>query len=83
MILYFALNNTQRADLWVNNHFIAEANMLYLETPIGVGFSYSTNASLYEGVDDKITGMFPPSSWFFFFCLWSVMLEFYSHLTMP
>ncbi|KAH8512984.1 hypothetical protein Peur_056878 [Populus x canadensis] len=32
-----------------------EANMLYLETPIGVGFSYSTNASLYEGVDDKIT----------------------------
>ncbi|KAJ6712948.1 SERINE PROTEASE FAMILY S10 SERINE CARBOXYPEPTIDASE [Salix purpurea] len=39
-----------------------EANMLYLETPIGVGFSYSTNTSSYEGVDDKITGMFPPSS---------------------
>ncbi|XP_011036159.1 PREDICTED: serine carboxypeptidase-like 45 isoform X1 [Populus euphratica] len=32
-----------------------EANMLYLETPIGVGFSYSTNTSSYEGVDDKIT----------------------------
>lgn len=34
----------------------AEANMLYLETPIGVGFSYSTDPSSYEGVDDKITG---------------------------
>ncbi|PPR85208.1 hypothetical protein GOBAR_AA35476 [Gossypium barbadense] len=32
-----------------------EANMLYLETPIGVGFSYSTNTSSYEAVDDEIT----------------------------
>ncbi|TYG43776.1 hypothetical protein ES288_D11G045400v1 [Gossypium darwinii] len=29
--------------------------MLYLETPIGVGFSYSTNTSSYEAVDDEIT----------------------------
>ncbi|XVF49529.1 hypothetical protein PTKIN_Ptkin04bG0019900 [Pterospermum kingtungense] len=32
-----------------------EANMLYLETPIGVGFSHSTNSSSYVAVDDEIT----------------------------
>ncbi|XVF08616.1 hypothetical protein REPUB_Repub07fG0018200 [Reevesia pubescens] len=32
-----------------------EANMLYLETPIGVGFSYATNNSSYEAVDDETT----------------------------
>ncbi|XWS54067.1 hypothetical protein CRYUN_Cryun10bG0057200 [Craigia yunnanensis] len=32
-----------------------EANMLYLEAPIGVGFSYSTDVSSYEAVNDKIT----------------------------
>ncbi|RWW26797.1 hypothetical protein GW17_00008802, partial [Ensete ventricosum] len=34
----------------------AEANMLYLETPAGVGFSFSSDSSDYEGVNDQITG---------------------------
>ncbi|XP_057485568.1 serine carboxypeptidase-like 45 isoform X2 [Actinidia eriantha] len=34
-----------------------EANMLYLETPSGVGFSYSSDSSSYVTVNDKITGM--------------------------
>ena len=37
---------------------IAEANILYLETPVGVGFSYSTDSSAYVAVDDEATGMY-------------------------
>ncbi|KAG9131132.1 hypothetical protein Leryth_027066 [Lithospermum erythrorhizon] len=32
-----------------------EANMLYLESPAGVGFSFSTNSSFYDYVDDEMT----------------------------
>ncbi|XP_010055744.2 serine carboxypeptidase-like 45 [Eucalyptus grandis] len=32
-----------------------EANMLYIESPAGVGFSYSVNNSFYNSVDDKMT----------------------------
>jgi len=35
---------------------IAEANMLYVETPVGVGFSYATDNSSYVAVDDEATG---------------------------
>lgn len=37
--------------------WFVEANMLYLEAPAGVGFSYSTDTNYYVGVDDKMTGM--------------------------
>ena len=35
---------------------MTEANMLYLETPVGVGFSYSNASSSYVAVGDKATG---------------------------
>lgn len=50
--------------------------MLYLETPAGVGFSYSANDSYYAGVDDAMTGLsslFKSTnevSFLTFVCLW-------------
>ena len=35
----------------------AEANVIYLETPAGVGYSYSTDVAYYHGVDDKMTSI--------------------------
>ncbi|KAF8694268.1 hypothetical protein HU200_038406 [Digitaria exilis] len=34
-----------------------EANVIYLETPAGVGYSYSSDSAYYQGVDDKMTAM--------------------------
>ncbi|KAL6272485.1 hypothetical protein ACE6H2_023177 [Prunus campanulata] len=44
-------------DILLKNDFSwnKEANMLYLESPAGVGFSYSSNQSFYGYVDDAIT----------------------------
>lgn len=46
-----------RGNVLVRNDYSwnKEANILYLETPAGVGFSYSNTTSFYNGVNDKIT----------------------------
>lgn len=52
--------------------------MLYLDTPIGVGFSYSTGASSNETVNDEITGKQSKALYFsttFFFSFFSIEIK--------
>ncbi|KAM0046999.1 putative carboxypeptidase D [Helianthus debilis subsp. tardiflorus] len=42
----------QFMSMW---HHYTEANMLYLESPAGVGFSYSVDQSFYASANDVVT----------------------------
>ncbi|XP_057739537.1 serine carboxypeptidase-like 31 [Arachis stenosperma] len=50
------LVDTDGKGLKFNNYsWNKEANMLFLESPVGVGFSYSNSTMVYENLDDDIT----------------------------
>jgi hypothetical protein len=53
LVLFLACSKKKKKN---KNMETAEANVIYLETPAGVGYSYSADAAYYQGVDDKMTG---------------------------
>lgn len=59
--------STRTACILIHSYFcVVEANMLYLETPIGVGFSYAKGSSSYTTtVNDEETGIYHITSLLF------------------
>ncbi|KAL1196735.1 Serine carboxypeptidase-like 35 [Cardamine amara subsp. amara] len=50
------MNHTKGGNLTFNNFsWNKEANMLFLEAPVGVGFSYSNNSMDLQKLGDKVT----------------------------
>ncbi|CAK9136640.1 unnamed protein product [Ilex paraguariensis] len=53
--------DTDGHDLRMNPYaWTTEANMLFLESPVGVGFSYSNTTSDYDNLGDDFTGKYVP-----------------------
>ena len=53
-----AISSSIRIFFAVSVIFLAEANLLFLESPVGVGFSYTNTSSDLTKLDDAFVGNF-------------------------